>query len=483
MFGRILSLCVLFSSFPSGGGAALPPPERMYVFGDSYSDTGAGYIDGNGPTAVARLAERLNIHLLPANASNAGNHSLNFAVSGAGTGSGSGRRAKGALLGLGMRNQVDDFASRVQSHVISFPPERTLFFIAGGLNDKRLPSEQTVANLEGEIRTLHGLGARRFLIARLPVAIPAFSEVGRRLNPALDRIPADIRAEFPDVSIAMSDWGPYMDEVMREPARYGIANTTDACAGREIFDEDAKPCATPEAYYYYHAGHPSAAVHKVVGEKLYQALMNSAADEPARRQLFNGKNLTGWSRIPRHEGAPANEPPGFRIENGILVSLPDSPEDDLWYTPEKFGNTTIRMVYKVSDPRANSGLFIRIPDRPKSEDDAINRGIEVQIDESSDDWHCTGVLYSMTKAIARPYKPAGEWNTLEIRLAGPRTVVTLNGTVVTDYDGTSPVPPKNGRYEPDRGPRPDSGYIAVQHHGGNATVWFREISVASQKQR
>ena len=28
---------------------------RLYVFGDSYSDIGAGYIDGNGPTAVAYL--------------------------------------------------------------------------------------------------------------------------------------------------------------------------------------------------------------------------------------------------------------------------------------------------------------------------------------------------------------------------------------------------------------------------------------------
>jgi cholinesterase len=28
---------------------------RLYVFGDSYSDIGAGYIDGNGPTAIAYL--------------------------------------------------------------------------------------------------------------------------------------------------------------------------------------------------------------------------------------------------------------------------------------------------------------------------------------------------------------------------------------------------------------------------------------------
>ena len=197
----------------------------------------------------------------------------------------------------------------------------------------------------------------------------------------------------------------------------------------------------------------------------------------ATKQLFNGKDTSGWARIPRHDGAPANEAPGFKVENGLLVSLPDSPEDDLWYTREKIGNATLRVVYKVSAPNANSGVFIRIPEKPKSEDDAINKGIEVQIDESGDEWHSTGVLYSMTQAKARPYKPAGEWNTLEITLKGSRTIVRLNGGLVTDYDGVSPVPPKKGRYEPERGPRPDSGYIAIQHHGGKATLWFKEISL------
>jgi len=47
--------------------------------------------------------------------------------------------------------------------------------------------------------------------------------------------------------------------------------------------------------------------------------------------------------------------------------------------------------------------------------------------------------------------------------------------LVTDYDGVAPVPAKKGRYEPDRGPRPEAGYIALQHHGGSATVWFKEV--------
>jgi hypothetical protein len=211
---------------------------------------------------------------------------------------------------------------------------------------------------------------------------------------------------------------------------------------------------------------------------LAQAATMLAAE---RKQLFNGKDLSGWARIPRHEDAPPGQQPGFKIQDGLLVSLPDSPEDDLWYTPGKIGNATLRVVYKVSDKSANSGIFIRIPEPPKSEDDAINHGIEVQIDESGDVWHCSGVLYSMTQAKARPYKPAGEWNTLEITMKGLRTMVVLNGVLVTDYDGVSPVPPKKGRYEPDRGSRPETGYIAVQHHGGDATVWFREISLVPEK--
>ena len=83
----------------------------------------------------------------------------------------------------------------------------------------------------------------------------------------------------------------------------------------------------------------------------------------------------------------------------------------------------------------------------------------------------------MTRAMARPYKPTGEWNTLEIEMRGPRTIVRLNGVLVTDYDGVSPVPPKKGQYEPDRGPRPDEGYVALQHHGGAETLWFREITL------
>ena len=224
---------------------AAAPYDRIYVFGDSYSDTGAGYLDGNGPTAVAYLAERLGTPLLPSTDPKAAGKSLNFAVSGAQTGSGAGRKVKDALLGYGMRNQVDDFAARVRSHDIAFKPESTLFFIAGGLNDRSLPGETTVQNLKGEIKTLYDIGARHFLVALLPTAIPSFSAVGKRLNPELSRIPKEIAPEIPGASIGLSRWGAFFDEVMNAPSQYGIENTTDKCAGRAIMDEDATPCSKP----------------------------------------------------------------------------------------------------------------------------------------------------------------------------------------------------------------------------------------------
>jgi len=254
------------SGFLKAGGRTVG---RLYVFGDSYSDTGAGYLDGNGPTAVAYLAERLGFKLALPKDAGADSRGINFAVSGAKTGRGGGIKVKDALLGRGMADQVDDFVSRVQAKTVTFDADGTLFFLAGGLNDGSLASEVTVSNLKEEVRKLYGAGARRFRIALLPTSIPGFSAVGQRLNPELSKIPGALQAELPGAEILLSRWGMYFDEVMKNPSAYGIENTKDACAGRALFGQDATPCAKPAAYYYYHSEHPSTAVHKIAGKKLY----------------------------------------------------------------------------------------------------------------------------------------------------------------------------------------------------------------------
>jgi hypothetical protein len=205
--------------------------------------------------------------------------------------------------------------------------------------------------------------------------------------------------------------------------------------------------------------------------KLAIALLGLATLASAQqwRPLFNGKNTDGWEFL-ANEGKP-----GFSVADGMLQT--GGGKGMIWYTKEKLGNATLRVVYKMSNEKGNSGIFIRIPEPPKSERDGIHKGIEVQIDDRDNDWHCTGVLYSMTKAMARPSKPAGEWNEMEITMDGLRTIVKVNAVLVTDYDGVSPVPERTKDYEPERHPRPESGYIAIQNHDSSATIYFKEISV------
>ena len=259
--------------------APTTPYTRLYVFGDSYSDIGAGYIDGNGPTAVAYLGWLMGLPVASSKTPNAAGKSLVFAVSGAGTGEGEGRQVKDALLGYGMINQLRDFTARVKSGEIAFDPQTTLFFLAGGLNDGRRETETTLTNLRLQLQLLRELGARHVTIARLPTKIPQFAAVGQRLNPAYEAFVKQ-EAAASGLDLWLNQWGAAFDDVMEHPSAHGFVNTTDQCAGRAIFDQDATPVGDPATYFFYHAGHPSTAVHRIVGKKLFEEI---AARRPAAR--------------------------------------------------------------------------------------------------------------------------------------------------------------------------------------------------------
>ncbi|MFB3826657.1 MAG: DUF1080 domain-containing protein [Bryobacteraceae bacterium] len=185
------------------------------------------------------------------------------------------------------------------------------------------------------------------------------------------------------------------------------------------------------------------------------------------KQLFNGKDLDGWEMV----GAGR-----FTVENGLMKT--EGGMGLLWYTRERFGNTTLRVVFKTASPNANSGVYIRFPERPKDPWYAVHNGYEVQIDSAGDEWHCTGAIYSLSKVTKRTQKPEGEWNTLEIALRGDDVVISLNGEVVNRFRGSQPVPPRTMWFEPVRGPRAQTGYIGLQNHDRRSIVYFREVSVA-----
>jgi hypothetical protein len=204
------------------------------------------------------------------------------------------------------------------------------------------------------------------------------------------------------------------------------------------------------------------------------ATQNACTGDPDHpRQLYNGKDLTGWKHV-----GPGN----MTVESDGLIHTHGG-MGLLYWTGGKVGNCKIHVVYCMRDENDNSGFFIRIPIEPREEWMPVHYGFEVQIDNhpetsNEDEYHSTGMLYSLTKPLAKAWKPGPEWNTMDITLDGPRTIVVLNGIKITDYKDGDPVPERKFDFEPQRGPRPNFGFIGLQNHSENDVVFFKEVSIA-----
>lgn len=195
------------------------------------------------------------------------------------------------------------------------------------------------------------------------------------------------------------------------------------------------------------------------------------AAETNWKQLFNGKDLTGWKHV-----GPGED----RVEDGLIKT--SGGMGLLYWTGGKVGNCVIRVVFRMRDKNDNSGVYIRIPVEPREPWMPVHYGYEVQIDNNpesggEDEYHVTGTLYSLTKPLARPGKPGPEWNTMEITLEGPHTAVSVNGVKVTEYHEGDPTPPIKFDFEPLRGPRPEEGWFGLQNHGKNDVVFFKEVAI------
>jgi len=183
--------------------------------------------------------------------------------------------------------------------------------------------------------------------------------------------------------------------------------------------------------------------------------------------LFNGRDLAGWTMT---------GPGSFIVEEGLLTT--NGGMGLLYYNVRPFRNSTLKVVFRTASQRGNSGIFIRLPEKPKDPWYGVHNGYEVQIDSGGDIWHRTGAIYSLSKAEGDwQQNPQGEWNTLEIRLEDKVTTISLNGKKVNTFAEGSPVPERKMWFEPIRGPRPGEGYIGVQNHDGASKVQFREITV------
>ncbi len=157
------------------------------------------------------------------------------------------------------------------------------------------------------------------------------------------------------------------------------------------------------------------------------ALGNTADREEGFVALFNGKDLSGWKLY-------ESKPEGWSVEDNLLIC---TGKGGGWLgTQRDYANYVLRLEYRLG-PAGNSGVYLRAP-----ESGHISRaGMEIQILDDNhpkyaklDYYQYTGSIYHVLGPTQRASKPAGEWNTLEIRADGRHIVVVLNGKKTVDAD-------------------------------------------------
>ena len=139
----------------------------------------------------------------------------------------------------------------------------------------------------------------------------------------------------------------------------------------------------------------------------------------------------------------------------------------LWYSARKYRDFVLELDFKCSQKNTNSGVFVRVPDVPTS-DDYIYHSFEVQIYDAGEGIHATGAAYDAEAPKLTASRPAGEWNHFKITFKGNRLEVELNGKLVTDWEAAPRGKVKDFAAE---------GYIGLQNHDSQSPVFFKDIFI------
>jgi hypothetical protein len=169
-----------------------------------------------------------------------------------------------------------------------------------------------------------------------------------------------------------------------------------------------------------------------------------------------------------HKGGWNHYGPGYfelDADTGVLTS--HGGMGLFWYSVKEFGDFVLELDFMCASETTNSGVFLRVPGVPTS-DDYIYHSFEIQIDDASEGIHHTGAAYDAEAPIQLASRPPGEWNHFKITFVGNRLQVELNGQGVLDWEAEP-----RGKVE-DFAPR---GYIGLQNHDDSSSVYFRNIYV------
>ncbi|MBN1273719.1 MAG: DUF1080 domain-containing protein [Candidatus Aminicenantes bacterium] len=143
----------------------------------------------------------------------------------------------------------------------------------------------------------------------------------------------------------------------------------------------------------------------------------------------------------------------------------------LWYAKKKCKDFILELDFKCGKKNTNSGVFLRVPEVPTS-DDYIYHSFEIQIYDSGEGIHKTAAVYDAEPPSKDAFRPTGEWNHYKITFKGKHIRVELNGEEVINWEAEPRGKVKNFA---------DEGYIGLQNHDRDTSVYFRNIQVKELK--
>ena len=185
--------------------------------------------------------------------------------------------------------------------------------------------------------------------------------------------------------------------------------------------------------------------------------------------LFNGRDLTGWTK---HGGNAT-----YTVEEGCIVGhAAVNTTNTFLCTDEDFADFELEADFAIYDRDFNSGIQLRSHVRPEDSGERVY-GYQIEIDPRADrKW--TGGLYfeggfparpavwlqdlSKNEAAREAFK-LGEWNHFRIVARGRRIQSWLNGVPATDYTDTD-----------DKAFAP-AGFIGLQVHSVGSRTEPREV--------
>ena len=215
-------------------------------------------------------------------------------------------------------------------------------------------------------------------------------------------------------------------------------------------------------------------------------VLTNLEKEQGWQLLFNGRDFEGWRQC-----NGSTMPPNWKIEDGTMkVFLAEGKREgqgaggDILYHPKKFKDFELSIDWKAGE-KGNSGIFYYVQEVPGKPIYFAAPEVQVLDNENATDnkidSHLAGSLYDMIPCDPQTVHPAGEWNTVKIRVKDSEVTHTMNGVEVVKYTLWTPEWEEliqNSKFKNFPGFTDgiaEEGYIGLQDHG--YTIWFRNIKI------